>query len=141
MSIEGDLKKESRNWTLPVIVRIYENDKKGQKQFQEEAAILGRQGYAPQTQSGEGGHIHAGRLLLTGGLSIFAGGRGIRSKGKLNVTYLKVPVAVAPVPESAPIVEAPDAMAQLRQLAELRDAGVITAEDFETKKSEILARI
>jgi len=35
----------------------------------------------------------------------------------------------------------PDAMEQLRKLAELRDSGVITPEDFDSKKAEILKRI
>ena len=36
---------------------------------------------------------------------------------------------------------APDIAEQLKKLAELRDAGVITAEDFEAKKTELLARM
>jgi hypothetical protein len=43
------------------------------------------------------------------------------------------PVAAAP--------SAPDHMGQLRQLAELRDAGIISSDDFEAKKAEILARM
>ena len=39
------------------------------------------------------------------------------------------------------IVAAPNATATLRELAGLRDAGVITAEDFEAKKTELLSRI
>jgi len=34
-----------------------------------------------------------------------------------------------------------DPMAQLRQLAELRDSGVLTVSEFEAKKAEILARM
>lgn len=34
-----------------------------------------------------------------------------------------------------------DVMAQLRQLGELRDAGFVTAEEFEAKKTELLRRI
>jgi hypothetical protein len=34
-----------------------------------------------------------------------------------------------------------DIMGQLRQLGELRDAGVLTAEEFDTKKAELLARV
>jgi uncharacterized membrane protein YeaQ/YmgE (transglycosylase-associated protein family) len=34
-----------------------------------------------------------------------------------------------------------DAMRRLRELGELRDAGVITPEEFETKKAELLSRI
>ncbi|HEY8373824.1 MAG TPA: SHOCT domain-containing protein, partial [Pseudonocardiaceae bacterium] len=34
-----------------------------------------------------------------------------------------------------------DVAEQLRKLAELRDAGIVTAEEFETKKAELLARM
>lgn len=34
-----------------------------------------------------------------------------------------------------------DAMAQLKQLGELRDAGILTADEFESKKAELLRRI
>jgi membrane protease subunit (stomatin/prohibitin family) len=44
--------------------------------------------------------------------------------------------AAAPAPEAAPAQ--PDYAAQLEQLAQLRDQGVITAEDFEAKKKQIL---
>ena len=47
-------------------------------------------GYATDEQAADGGHIHAGRLIWTGGLSVLAGRRGIRSKGKLNVTFRKL---------------------------------------------------
>ncbi len=43
----------------------------------------------------------------------------------------------APPPAAAPAA-APDYAAQLEQLAKLRDDGVITAEDFEAKKKQIL---
>ena len=36
---------------------------------------------------------------------------------------------------------APDPVDQLKRLAELHDAGVITAEEFESKKAEILSRM
>ncbi|WP_292606072.1 SHOCT domain-containing protein [Nocardioides sp. REDSEA-S30_B4] len=42
-----------------------------------------------------------------------------------------------PVPATA----APDFMAQLKQLGELRDAGVLTDEEFATKKADILSRM
>lgn len=45
--------------------------------------------------------------------------------------------------QQVPIQDQPavDPMAQLRQLAELRDAGIISADEFETKKAEMLTRI
>lgn len=40
-----------------------------------------------------------------------------------------------------PTPTSPDAMAQLRQLGELRDAGILTDAEFETKKADILSRM
>ncbi|CAB4667063.1 unannotated protein [freshwater metagenome] len=47
----------------------------------------------------------------------------------------------SPAAPSAPQAAAPDAAEQLRKLADLRDEGVITPEEFETKKAEILGRM
>jgi membrane protein YdbS with pleckstrin-like domain len=59
--------------------------------------------------------------------------------------------ATAPAPVAAPAPAAPapaphpasstDAMATLTELAKLRDAGAITPEEYEAKKTELLARI
>ena len=47
--------------------------------------------------------------------------------------------AEAPPPAAAPAPAAePDYAAELAKLAQLRDQGVITAEDFEAKKKQIL---
>jgi hypothetical protein len=43
----------------------------------------------------------------------------------------------APPPAAAPPA-APDYAAELEKLAQLRDSGVITAEDFEAKKKQLL---
>lgn len=48
------------------------------------------------------------------------------------------PAPAAPTPAPA---AAPDITVQLQQLAGLRDAGVLTAEEFDAKKAELLARI
>jgi Short C-terminal domain len=42
--------------------------------------------------------------------------------------------------QAAPVLNV-DPMAQLKQLGELRDAGVVTPEEFEAKKAEILSRV
>lgn len=48
----------------------------------------------------------------------------------------------APVEPAAPAVSnEPDAMEQLAKLGQLRDAGVLTEEEFAQKKAEILARM
>jgi membrane protease subunit (stomatin/prohibitin family) len=46
-------------------------------------------------------------------------------------------MAQAPPPQAAPAAE-PDYADELAKLAQLRDQGVITAEDFEAKKKQIL---
>jgi hypothetical protein len=46
----------------------------------------------------------------------------------------QAPPAAAPAPAAA----APDYAGELEQLAKLRDQGVITAEDFEAKKKQLL---
>jgi hypothetical protein len=44
----------------------------------------------------------------------------------------------SPVP---PPAQPQDPMDQLRKLGELRDAGVLTNEEFESKKTDILSRL
>lgn len=80
----------------------------------------------------EGGHTLAGRILMTGGLSVLAGSRGTRAKGSITARFSK---------RAEPAQTAPDPMEQLRQLASLRDAGVLTETEFALKKAEILARL
>jgi hypothetical protein len=48
---------------------------------------------------------------------------------------------LAPGPTPAPVAGTADAAAAIRQLGELRDQGLISAEEFEAKKRELLARI
>ena len=47
----------------------------------------------------------------------------------------------APPPQAAPVATAPaepDYMGELQKLAQLRDSGVISADDFEAKKKQLL---
>lgn len=137
---EHELQAATRGWTAPIIVRTYESSSQGEAEFAKDAAILTRHHYQPTMQSAEGSHLHAGRLLLTGGLSVLAGRRGIRSKGKLTVTYQKVahPAAAS---AAAPRAERSDPAEQIRKLAELRDEGILTPEEFEAKKADLLRRM
>lgn len=51
------------------------------------------------------------------------------------------PAAAAPAPVAAESTGAEDVYESLRQLGALRDAGIVTPEEFETKKRELLSRI
>jgi len=48
------------------------------------------------------------------------------------------PGEAATEPDAAPPSDAPDYTAELAKLAKLRDDGVITAQDFEAKKKQLL---
>jgi hypothetical protein len=53
-----------------------------------------------------------------------------------------VTVQVANVaPEAPAVAAAPDHVAQLQQLAQLRDAGILTDDEFAAKKADILSRM
>ena len=51
------------------------------------------------------------------------------------------PYTPAPSPAVAPSDTADDILSTIEKLARLRDAGAITAQEFDTKKSELLARL
>jgi hypothetical protein len=123
----------TQSWTLPTITRTYEGSEAGRYRQQAETQVLGLHGYAPASQSQDGGHVHAGRILMTGGLSVLAGGHGTRAKGSITVTFHQA--------QTAPAAAAPDPMEQLRKLGALRDAGVLTDTEFETKKADLLSRL
>jgi hypothetical protein len=48
------------------------------------------------------------------------------------------PAAQAAEPAPAPVASQPDYVSELERLAQLRDQGIITDDDFEAKKKQIL---
>lgn len=44
-------------------------------------------------------------------------------------------------PTATPAPEPPDVFEQIRKLGELRDAGVLTEDEFNAKKSDLLGRL
>lgn len=62
--------------------------------------------------------------------------------GKIPAAGQAAPPAAVPSAQAAvPAPSASTPVDQLRQLAELRDAGILSEEEFTTKKAEILARM
>jgi hypothetical protein len=59
--------------------------------------------------------------------------RALRSAFIWTTTAIRVPT----VPNAAQ----PDIADQIRKLAELRDAGILTSEEFEAKKADLLERL
>jgi hypothetical protein len=88
VEFEDELADHTTDWTLPVLVRRYEDTPDGHRRFSSEASILHAHNYEISAQREAGSHLHAGRLILTGGWSVFAGRKGIRSRGSFTVTYM-----------------------------------------------------
>lgn len=83
----------------------------------------------------------AGRLVLSfpqGSPAAYASAPGGHIAAiEYRQTQMARPVTVTGMPHH----NAPDVVEQLRRLAELRDAGVVTADEFEAKKAELLSRM
>lgn len=78
-------------------------------------------------------------MVILIGILVVAYMVAVKPDGELVVVYeYRPPQAGRPLAQPPAI---PDAIDQLRKLAELRDAGVLTPAEFEAKKAEILARV
>jgi hypothetical protein len=55
------------------------------------------------------------------------------------VVYVQAPAAPEPAPAAAPAAAAPDLTAQLQQLSQLHNAGVLSDEEFAQAKQKLLA--
>jgi ABC-type multidrug transport system fused ATPase/permease subunit len=64
-----------------------------------------------------------------------------RAAQELRVAKAKEHEAINSAPISSTTHDAPDIPDQLRQLGQLRDAGVLTAQEFEDKKRVLLPRM
>jgi hypothetical protein len=99
---------------------------------------------------------HAGGMVF-GELTIYVSGNKaqmasmIKERAKEIADYIRQRLSTSgattqqpsyqPSPASAPSVADSDPYEQLKKLGELRDAGVLTQEEFEEKKQQILARM
>jgi hypothetical protein len=87
--------------------------------------------------------------MLAGTIVIFATGNKVEIKnvlkddGKEIVDKIRHRISApseAPPVAPTPLASAADPVEQLRKLGELHDAGVVTPEEFEAKKADLLAR-
>lgn len=82
--------------------------------------------------------------LALGTITIFASGNKAEIKnvnkadGKSIVDTVRARLASPP---AAPPNGGPDVMEQIRKLADLRDAGILSEDEFATKKAELLSRL
>lgn len=92
------------------------------------------------SQSGESGADRFKTITQPEGFRDHILGPGIRSTTPAAPPVAAPVAPAAPPPAAEPAVPV-DETATLARLAELRDSGAITAEEYETKKAEILSRI
>jgi predicted Zn-dependent peptidase len=76
----------------------------------------------------------AARTAVVAGTATAASGRVARRQQNKYAAQEQQAAAAAPVPDAAP----PEYMEELEQLAQLRDQGILTPEEFEAKKQQIL---
>ena len=77
----------------------------------------------------------AARTAVVAGTATAASGRVARRQQQKYAAEDQQSAAPAPVPAAA---AEPDYMAELEQLAKLRDQGILSPEEFEAKKKQIL---
>jgi len=130
------------------ITRTYKgNPQEAAAAAQQDAAELAARGYYPTGQSYSPGSWGCGAFLVALllaivliGILIFIYLIIVKPAGTLVVTYEyrdRAPVAAAP---ASPAV-IPDPATALASLADMRDRGLITAEEYEAKKTELLKRM
>ncbi|MDQ3765854.1 MAG: PH domain-containing protein [Actinomycetota bacterium] len=94
--------------------------------------------------------VQWGSGLMLGAITIFASGNKTEIKnvnkddGKEIVDLVRARISApsaAPSAAAGAGVAQPDIIGQLRQLGELKEAGVLSPEEFEAKKAELLRRL
>lgn len=91
--------------------------------------------------------IDSGKTLMGHKVTLYASGNTVSIKWVKDpglpgfLEYVNARLTEGSAARSQPSASEPDVLDQLRKLGELRTAGVITADDFETKKTELLSRI
>jgi hypothetical protein len=125
-----------------VEVKRYKND----KDYERDARRMLAAGWRMEGQSSHQGKVSMGRTVLKAGVFLpWAMMRPSRKGDPISVTWLRgrglEEVDVAPAVNASPGVPTEDVPGKLRDLAQLRDEGVLTPEEFESKKAELLGRL
>jgi hypothetical protein len=144
-------------------VATYKNEKDAAK----EANKAAKKGWMPQSTTATDGHINLGRTItygvLTLGVSYLLGGS--RTKGTITISYVRTPewlaehnkvklVSDSPIlpssfsdtaspssPSLASVASSDDPIQALQKLKSMLDSGLITEEEYNTKKANILSRM
>jgi hypothetical protein len=137
--------QQARSGTEP---QVADKQYKDAKAYERDARTMLAQGWRMEGQSSTQGKVRMGRTVLKAGVFLpWAVMRPSRKGAPITVTWLRggdlVEVEAPPVqaPQSVAVPSGDDVPAQIRKLAELRDSGILTDEEFAAKKGELLARM
>jgi hypothetical protein len=132
----------------PTVVRTYRGAQQADTAavFQKDAAELAKYGYAPTSQSWAQGQWGCGAFLVALllcivliGILVFIYMLIVKPEGTLTVTYAKAAVpASEPHPADASAIGPPTLSDRLAQLDAARASGLVTPEEYEAKRAEVL---
>lgn len=131
--LDGNPDSSGDELPLPVVVWNYPGRTQADAAvlFQDHARELAGKGYRPVAQSWAEGRPGAGRVLALGLYS-----QALRPNGFLTVTYqLEAPIGESATPQAADLID------QIRRLGDLRDEGLISQDEYQAKKTELLGRL
>ncbi|TAN32126.1 SHOCT domain-containing protein [bacterium] len=130
----------SANAAPQVDVNTYRNE----DDYERDARSRIPLGWRPLSTTTARGKVNMGRTLLKAGVFLpWAVMRPSRKGDPVTVTWVREGGSTAqPLPSSAPPSgpgTATDLLTQLERLGKLRDAGVLTEEEFQSQKENLLA--
>lgn len=131
----------SAGGSAPTVSRMEVKTYRDAKEYENDAKRRLAQGWQVQGQSQSRGNVNMGRTVLKAGIFLpWAIMRPSRKGDPLTVTWALNPPSAEPVAETAAPAQ-DGVLDQLRKLGELRDAGVVTEDEFAQKKEELLSRL
>jgi hypothetical protein len=92
----------------------------------------------PLVRRGPGIVGAAARTAVVAGTATAVSGRVAHRQHQRYATEAQQGQPPVPDAAAAPVATEPDYMAELEQLAQLRDQGILTPEEFEAKKKQVL---
>jgi hypothetical protein len=92
----------------------------------------------PLVRRGPGIVGAAARTAVVAGTATAVSGRVAHRQHERYAAEAQQAQPAAPDAAAAPVATEPDYMAELEQLAQLRDQGILTPEEFEAKKKQVL---
>jgi hypothetical protein len=134
--------------SAPSAPEIQVKSYKDGKEYAHDAQRMSRAGWQVMSTADQDRHTAVGRTLgkavLTGGAGLLLTGRS-KKGDQVVVTWVRgqptPESAPQPLPASPPAAISEDVPAQIRKLADLHDAGIVTDEEFAAKKADLLARM